>query len=118
MKKAQWENWVNFALGVWLFITPWIMSHNLMSDTAVMVNWNAWIAGAVVAITAGLALQDLRPWEEWVNLALGAWMILSPWIFGYAAERGLMWNSIVVGLAIAVFSGLALPVAQKLQHQV
>ncbi len=116
-KKAEWENWFNLALGIWLFMTPWLMPHNLSSEIAMTMNWNFWIVGAIVAITAGLALRDLQPWEEWVNLALGIYVFLSPVFFGYAEERGLMLNSVVVGLAIAVFAGLAIPIAQKLQRQ-
>lgn len=117
MKNAKWENWTNFALGIWLFLTPWVMASGLTSDMAARGSWNSWLVGAVIAISAAMALQDLKPWEELVNLALGIWMILSPWIFGYTAEPTLFWNSIIVGAAVVVFSGLSIPVAQKLQYQ-
>jgi hypothetical protein len=116
MKNAQWENWVNLVLGVWLFATPWTVAHRLAADLTNMMSWNSWLVGLAVAISAGMALQELKPWEEWVNLVLGVWIVLSPWIFGYASEASLTWNSIVVGLCIAVFSGISIPVAQKLQR--
>lgn len=114
--KAEWENWANLVLGIWLFFSPWIFLENL-NVVAMSVNINFWLAGILIAISAGVALQQLKPWEEWVNLILGVWVILSPWIMGFAAQKYLVWNSIVVGLAIAVLSGIALPVAQKLQRQ-
>lgn len=117
MKKVQFENWLSLLLGVWFFMTPWLVTHNLSEAQTSLINWNAWLVGAAVIISASLALQSLKPWEEWANLILGVWLILSPWILGYAAEKGLLWNSIIVGLAITVLSGLALPEAQKLQQR-
>lgn len=117
MNQAKWENWTNLVLGIWFFITPWIIPSALEGRALQIAGWNSWVVGAVVAISAGLALQDLKPWEEWVNLVLGVWIVLSPWIFGYVTETGLLWNSVIVGAVIAVLSGFALPVAQKLQHQ-
>jgi hypothetical protein len=29
-------------------------------------------------IFAIVALTALRPWQEWVNLVLGAWLLVSP----------------------------------------
>jgi SPW repeat len=41
-----------------------------------------------------------------INLVLGAWLIASPWIFGYYASAGPLsagtWNSVVVGALILV----------------
>ena len=115
MKNARLENWTSLLLGVWLFLSPWIISHNLTPNIAMMAEWNAWIVGAVVAVSAGLALQELQAWEEWVNVVLGVWMVLSPWVLGYSAEPGLMWNSLIAGAVITIFSGFAIPQANRLQ---
>jgi len=115
--NAQWENWLNLILGVWLFISPWVLLSSLSPSATALAHWNFWIVGAVIAISSGLALQNLKPWEEWVNLVLGAWLIISPWVFGYAADVSLFWNSMLVGLAVAVFAVFALPVAQRITHQ-
>src|SRR6185312_14559076 len=45
---------------------------------------NFWIVGAVIAVIAVMALFNLKPWEEWTNVIAGAWLFLSPWVFGYA----------------------------------
>lgn len=117
MKTAQKENWINLFLGLWLFITPWTFSHNLSSTTAATMNWSFWGVGAIIAVTATLALWDLKPWEEWVNLFLGVYVIFSPILLGFSGEGRIAWNSVIVGAAVAIFSGLAIPVAQKLQKQ-
>jgi len=80
--------------------------------------WNFWIVGAIVFVSAAFALQDIKPWEEWTNLLAGLWLIISPWMFGYANQSNLLWNSLIVGLAVSVFSGMALPIAQRRQAHV
>lgn len=117
MNKAIWENWTNLVLGIWLFITPWMFTTSLSADVTMRASWNFWIIGASIAVAAGLALQDIKPWEEWVSLALGVWMFISPWVFAYATDTNLLWNSLIAGAAVAVFSGISIPIAQRLQHQ-
>lgn len=117
MNNAKWENWTNLALGIWLLFTPRFFTNSLATDVTMRMNLNFWIVGAAIAVSAGLALRNLKPWEEWANLILGGWMIISPWVFGYTIERGLLWNSLLIGAVVATLSGIAIPIAQKLQHQ-
>lgn len=49
-------------------------------------------------------------WEEWVNVVLGVWLILSPWILGFSGMTGAMWNAVIVGLLVGV---LALSVTRE-----
>jgi hypothetical protein len=39
-----------------------------------------------------------------VNLLAGLWLIVSPWVFGYEAQPGALWNSIIVGIVIVVLA--------------
>jgi VIT1/CCC1 family predicted Fe2+/Mn2+ transporter len=39
---------------------------------------------------------------EWVQVGLGACVILSPWMFGSGMHTVLFWSNVVVGLAIAL----------------
>lgn len=38
----------------------------------------------------------------WVNIILGIWLILSPWILGFSGNGGATWNNIIIGLVVAV----------------
>lgn len=47
-----------------------------------------------------------------VNLVLGAWLFLSPWIFGFTSETAASWNAwlsgiVIAGLAIAALAAFA-----------
>jgi hypothetical protein len=117
MKAAKGQNILTLLLGIWLFITPWIMNYSLFVNNESAVNWNFWSVGVIVIVSTALALRDLRPWEEWANIGLGAWLFLSPWALGFSQNSGLFWNAVLSGAAIMVLSAAALPVAQRLVHQ-
>jgi hypothetical protein len=40
-----------------------------------------------------------------VNILLGAWLFVSPWVYG-AAGNGNAWNSWIVGAIIAIFAAI------------
>jgi SPW repeat len=43
-----------------------------------------------------------------VNLVLGAWLFLTPWIFGFAPEPAASWNAWLSGIAVAALAIAAL----------
>ena len=47
-------------------------------------------------------------WQEWVTLALGAWVFISPWVFGMDAGSASAWNYYITGGVMVVFSGAAI----------
>ena len=51
----------------------------------------------------------VKHWQDPVNLVLGLWMIVSPWVLAYQAEPRPMWNSVIVGILIAAAAVYALP---------
>ena len=66
---------VNLILGAFLFIAPWLFNYAPGAES-----WNAWIAGAVIAALSVVALSAFAEWEEWLNLVVGLWVIVSPWV--------------------------------------
>src|SRR5690606_33059623 len=86
----QWPNWLNVLLAIWLFISPWVLQYAAVGTAA----WNAWVVAIVIAALSIAALAKLAQWEEWVNLALGVWLIFSPWILGFSANANAMGNAV------------------------
>ncbi len=101
-----WQDWANLILGLWLVLSPWLLG---FSGTPAAM-WNALIIGVVVGLMALLHLRDGPMWEEWVNVVLGVWLILSPWILGFSGMANAMWNAVIVGLLVGV---LALSVTRE-----
>lgn len=96
----QWQDAVNFVLGVWLFFSPWIIGFT--GETAPA--WNAYVLGVIIAVAAAAALVEFAKWEEWANALFGAWLIVSPWILGFSGLAAAMWNAVIVGLIVLVLA--------------
>jgi hypothetical protein len=75
--------------------------------------WNFYIVGIAVLAFAAAALMAFRLWEEWVTLALGAWLLISPWILGFTTSDALMWNAIIIGAIVIVLSAWTLSQEQR-----
>jgi SPW repeat len=105
------ENWTNarycdvanLILGAFLFVSPWIFG---FGGTHAAINAN--IAGIVMGVLAIAALAAFAVWEEWLNLIVGLWTLVSPWVVGFHAETKAMAVSVIVGIAVAVLAAIEL----------
>jgi hypothetical protein len=92
----------NLVLAALLFASPWLFK--LTNGTARM---DFWIAGTAIAAISIGAIVAFASWEEWANLALGAWLVASPWILGFAHARATHF-SVAIGAAVAYLALLEL----------
>jgi len=97
MKEASW---INVVLGIWLLLAPW----QLHFTSGAMVGNSAGL-GLLVLLVSGLSLlvSDTNHGFAWINIGLGGWVIVSPWVLGYGATTSL-WNAAIVGGLIVVFA--------------
>jgi hypothetical protein len=55
----------------------------------------------------------MKRWQDWVNLVLGAWMVVSPWALGFADKQNpAALTAWVLGAAIIVFAAIAVSMPQ------
>lgn len=47
-------------------------------------------------------------WENWINIVLGIWLVVSTWELQYAHMGLESWNSYLVGTAVVALSATAL----------
>lgn len=52
-------------------------------------------------------------WQDWVNLVLGVWLFISPFVGLGAVNSVIAWNSYVFGVAIVIFAIWALARPQQ-----
>jgi hypothetical protein len=91
----QWEDWASWILGIWLLLSPWALRFSLdASATRDVVT-----VGFLVVFTEVVELSVFRDWEEWINVALGAWLLVSPWVLGFVSPVATA-NAVVVGLLV------------------
>src|SRR3954462_15060849 len=101
MQTKRWQDCVMLVVGVWLFLSPFWMAAYASSSNAAA--WNAYVMGALVVAFSWAALVNRRMWEEWVNLAVGVWLIIAPFVLAfYAGQVGAGWNQIIAGLIVAI----------------
>jgi hypothetical protein len=104
MSIKHWQDPLNVILGIWMMVSPWALGYQAeMPPTA-----NAVILGVLIAAAALVALYKVMAWEEWVNVALGAWLAASPWLLGFTGIMPAMWNAVIVGIVVAVLALWAL----------
>src|SRR5579871_2291661 len=92
----------NLLLAVILFGAPWFLAH--ASRTAAL---DLWLSSAAIIILSLAAIIAFSVWEEWINVALGVWLVVSPWILGFA-HTGAMHFSIGIGIATTFLAALDL----------
>ena len=62
----------NLLLAMVLFASPWFFAH--ASRTAGI---DLWLSSAAIIILSLAAIVAYSTWEEWINLALGLWLVVS-----------------------------------------
>ncbi|WP_413989085.1 SPW repeat protein [Labrys okinawensis] len=97
-KKPQ--DWLLAISALILFTSPWTLGFT--SD--VRPAWNAWISAIVLAYLAFASLSESKQWEEWVTLALGAWLIGAAWVLGFSADVVATRIHWLIGAMTVVFS--------------
>src|SRR5271154_369546 len=67
----QWTDWTTWLLGIWLCLSPW----TLLFEFEATAMRNAVLLGVLVILIELVELSIFSGWEEWINVALGAWLI-------------------------------------------
>jgi hypothetical protein len=65
---------------------------------------NAHIVGAIIAILALATMLAFQTWEEMVSAALGAWLIIAPWVLGFSNHGTAMLTHVLIGIATLVLA--------------
>ena len=97
---THWRDVANLVLGLWLAISPWALSYMMDAIPA----WNALIVGVIIAVAAAATLIAFHKWEEWVNVVLAAWLIISPFLLSYPMMANAMTNQIIVGVVTGLLA--------------
>jgi hypothetical protein len=95
----HWEDWCSWLLGFWLCVSPWILQFNL-EQTA---TWASVILGIVIVFVEKMTLSFYRTSEEWINVALGATVVISPWVTGISSPLARN-NLVFVGLLVVALA--------------
>ena len=100
-----WSNeklcdFANLVLGAVLFFSPWIFGFAAGSQSD-----NAWVSGIVIAGISIAALAAFAEWEEWLNLVVGLWAVVSPWVLGFQGTTAMTVH-VMIGFIVAVVAAV------------
>jgi hypothetical protein len=93
LEVRRLPDWLNLAIGTALFISPWVLQYTDLPTPAK----NAWISGAAVIVIAVCALLALKEWEEWQDIAIGAWVMISPLVLDFTEILTAMYAHLILG---------------------
>ena len=113
MKAKRWQDWLNLLIGIWLFISPWVIG---FAGADYGASWNAWILGVAVVVFSAIAVSMPQAWEEVINILLGIWMVISSWVIGFAS-RAAETNAVIVGLLVILFAAWAMAMNRDWHHK-
>ena len=97
--QNQWTDWTTWLMGIWLCLSPWI----LLFETETPAMRNAVLLGTLIIFLEVIELSFFCGWEEWINVALGAWLIASNWVLGIATPSARI-NFVVVGVLVVALA--------------
>ena len=108
--QAKTASELNVLAAIWLIISPFVLGFAGMSAAT-----NAIIIGIIVGVLAlvEVASPESGAWLSWINIILGVWMLVSPFILG-AVGMAVFWNSIILGIVVIIFSGWNFSASSKM----
>jgi hypothetical protein len=92
----HWQDPVSALIGVWFAASPWVLG---FADHAAATIGSLVAGLALIAVALGAVFMP-RAWEEWTEVAIGGWMLVSPWVLGFAALQSAMASAVACGLAV------------------
>src|SRR5882724_12005832 len=97
---GEWSNAklcdvANLLLGAVLFISSWFFGSGLASQ-------NAFVCGIVIIVISLAALAAFAIWEEWLNLILGLWVLVAPWVLGFTGTDAMNAHVAIGGVVAAL----------------
>lgn len=105
----HWQDWTTWGLGLWLIVSPWLLGFTL-DGRAIAV---AAVTGFLLLAVEAVALSAFSAWEEWVNAALGVWLILAGFLLGIR-ETAAVAEFVVIGIIVIALALNELREARRL----
>ncbi|MDX1662562.1 MAG: SPW repeat protein [Candidatus Promineifilaceae bacterium] len=103
-----WPRLVNALLGGWLMASPALFGY-----AATTASKNQRVVGPLVVMFALIAVWEVTRPLRWLNLALGLWLIVSPFLLGTLDRTDAMLIAVATGLVIVGLSLVRGPIHER-----
>ncbi len=96
-RRKAGSSWVNIVLGILVIILPFVFG--VHSSKGI---WNNVITGVIVGILAIIRWRIHQPGWRWLNLILGIWIVISPFVLFLSGA--VMSNNVILGIIVAALA--------------
>lgn len=98
--KTTTIGWVGLLAGIWLLMAPFVLGYtNEVARTNDI--WLGIIIGAAALLRSFMPARN--KWFDWITIFAGVWLVIAPYMLGYANSVASM-NDMVLGLVSIVVS--------------
>lgn len=105
MGKRHWQDRVTILIGIWIFLTPWVLPY-LFPEQALTgrAAWAHHLVGGIFVALSLSAIVTRQDWQEWANCLAALCLIVSPWILNFTNATMLSLNAVLLGLIVLMLS--------------
>lgn len=101
--QVQTASGLDVLAGIWLIISPFIVGYSAITGATV----NDVILGIIIGILA--AIRFFGAYEaafiSWINVILGIWVLISPWVLDYfSISTSALSNNVVMGIIVIILA--------------
>jgi hypothetical protein len=102
--SKRWQDWVALAAGLYALLSP------LWTETDTSATWTMVALGGLLALASAWSIvAPYAVMSEYTHIGLGALLVVSPWVMGFADITAMAWTAWATGV-VAIAMGLwALP---------
>ena len=92
---------INILFGIWLILAPFILAYTGLQ----VAMWNDIILGVLVGVIALIrTFGTAQAGTSWINVLLGIWLIIAPFVLSYGDNPTPRWNDVILGILIVIFA--------------
>ncbi len=94
---------INMLLGLWTIFSPFLLGFSGVLPAV----WNGLGVGLLVAFFSGIRVSigyNQAIWSWCTVIIVCPWLIVSPFVLGFAKTSSATWNDIIVGFVILLLS--------------
>ena len=101
--QAMTASGLDVLAGIWLLISPFVLTFSTLHSAMV----NNVIFGIIIGLLA--LFRFFNPSNgvvvSWINVILGIWVLISPWVLGFGMNRVPATNNVIMGIIVIILAG-------------
>lgn len=98
--RQHWQDLLVAFVGAWLVASSWLLDFSLPGIATNVTTVDFVVTGCAALALGVAALLAYRMWAEWIGIAIGLWLVASPWILHFEYIPNALWNAITGGILI------------------